>query len=241
MLRSLQLENFKAFGQRTVLPLAPITLLFGQNSSGKSSVLQSLNLLKQTRESRDVEALLLPRTENGFADLGSFQELLFDHELNRSLSIRLDVAITKNMREPGIVPRLLRRASTVGLEFSFSRRKPEDEITLEGFKLCSEDPNKFVASFENCEIPRELRRYAGAPYRSERRRSLTTLRAARCTAVNDDPTFWLPAYEWSLREKGRLLAMLREAQSNLQSDREPPYMRGLFDTTKNKRLTNEDA
>jgi predicted ATPase len=85
MLRSMQLENFKAFGQRTVIPLAPITLIFGQNSSGKSSILQSLNLLKQTRESRDVEALLLPRTENGFADLGSFQEMLFDHELKRTL------------------------------------------------------------------------------------------------------------------------------------------------------------
>ena len=59
MLRSIQLENFKAFGQRTVIPLAPITLIFGQNSAGKSSILQSLNLLKQTRESRDVEALLL--------------------------------------------------------------------------------------------------------------------------------------------------------------------------------------
>ena len=63
MLRSMQLENFKAFGQRTIIPLAPITLIFGQNSSGKSSILQSLNLLKQTRESRDVEAL--PSSKNG--------------------------------------------------------------------------------------------------------------------------------------------------------------------------------
>src|SRR3954447_23414998 len=92
MLRSIQLENFKAFGQRTLIPLAPITLIFGQNSSGKSSILQSLNLLKQTRESRDVEALLLPRTDNGFVDLGSFQELLFDHQLERMLHIRLDTS-----------------------------------------------------------------------------------------------------------------------------------------------------
>src|SRR5687768_9803482 len=113
MLRSIQLENFKAFGQRTIIPLAPITLIFGQNSSGKSSILQSLNLLKQTRESRDVEALLLPRTENGFADLGSFQEMLFDHELKRMLTIRLDVALTGNQREVGLIPRFLRRASAL--------------------------------------------------------------------------------------------------------------------------------
>ena len=77
--------------------------IFGQNSSGKSSILQSLNLLKQTRESRDVEALLLPRTENGIADLGSFQEMLFDHDLKRTLTIRLDVALDENQQPVGAV------------------------------------------------------------------------------------------------------------------------------------------
>src|SRR3954453_20438672 len=137
MLRSIQLENFKAFGQRTIIPLAPITLIFGQNSAGKSSILQSLNLLKQTRESRDVDALLLPRTENGFADLGSFQDMLFDHDLSRTLSIRIDMPLNPSPRE--YVPRFLRRSTTIGLEVSFSRKSVKDEITLEGFKLCGED------------------------------------------------------------------------------------------------------
>src|ERR1700722_12438451 len=123
MLKSLHLTNFKAFGERNSIPLAPITLIFGQNSAGKSSILHALSLLKQTRESRDVEALLLPRTENGFADLGSFQEMLFDHQLERLLSIRLDVALTGNQREVGMMPRFLRRATSLGLEFSFSRTK----------------------------------------------------------------------------------------------------------------------
>ena len=80
MLHSITLENFKAFGQSVKIPLAPITLIFGENSSGKSSILQSLNLLKQTRESREAGAVLLPRAEHGINDLGSFQELLFDHD-----------------------------------------------------------------------------------------------------------------------------------------------------------------
>ena len=46
MLRAIHLENFKAFGARTTVPLAPITLIFGQNSAGKSSILQALNLLE---------------------------------------------------------------------------------------------------------------------------------------------------------------------------------------------------
>ncbi len=50
MLSALILENFKAFGTRQTIPLAPITLIFGANSAGKSSILQSLLLLKQTLE-----------------------------------------------------------------------------------------------------------------------------------------------------------------------------------------------
>jgi hypothetical protein len=225
----MQLENFKAFGKRTVIPLAPITLIFGQNSSGKSSILQSLNLLKQTRESRDVEALLLPRTENGFADLGSFQEMVFDHELKRILSIRLDATLTGNQRDVGMIPRFLRRTNVLGLEFSFSRKKQEDEITLEGFKLCGESSTSFVALFEKCDLPREMRRYAGVPYRPARRRGPTILRAARCIAINNDPSYWQPAYDWSIQERERLHSMLTEARHAFAHGHDAPAIRGLFD------------
>ena len=70
ILKSLELENFKAFGSRERIEFAPITLIFGENSAGKSSILHSLELLKQTRESREAGSLFLPRTENGIVDLG---------------------------------------------------------------------------------------------------------------------------------------------------------------------------
>ncbi|MBN0047454.1 DUF3696 domain-containing protein [Streptomyces actuosus] len=50
MIDRLTLHNFKAF-QHAELPLGPLTLLTGLNSSGKSSVLQSLALLRQSHES----------------------------------------------------------------------------------------------------------------------------------------------------------------------------------------------
>ena len=63
MLKSLHIENFKAFSDSAQIDLAPITLIFGQNSAGKSSILQSLNLLKQTHESRESGPSLLPRAK----------------------------------------------------------------------------------------------------------------------------------------------------------------------------------
>jgi hypothetical protein len=229
MLRSLQLENFKAFGERTVIPLAPITLIFGQNSSGKSSILQSLNLLKQTRESRDVEALLLPRTENGFVDLGSFQEMLFDHDLNRVLRIRLDVETEGLKRDAGIAPRFLSSLSMIGLEFLFSRKRPEDEITLEEISLCGDDPEDTLAVFENCSLPKNMRRYAGPIYRSDRRRSPTYLRGAKCKSITKDPRFWQESYKWSVKEKKRLYRMLMDAKSYFAHEINAPAVRSLFD------------
>lgn len=45
MLSGLILENFKAFGGRhPIIPLAPITLIFGANSAGKSSIIDALAL-----------------------------------------------------------------------------------------------------------------------------------------------------------------------------------------------------
>ncbi|WP_062207664.1 DUF3696 domain-containing protein [Streptomyces sp. NBRC 109706] len=54
MLDRLTLTNFKAF-QHLELPLGPLTLLTGLNSSGKSSVLQALGLLHQSHAAGDLD------------------------------------------------------------------------------------------------------------------------------------------------------------------------------------------
>lgn len=48
---SLVIEGFKSLAERTEIEIRPLTLLAGANSSGKSSALQPLLLLKQTLES----------------------------------------------------------------------------------------------------------------------------------------------------------------------------------------------
>lgn len=82
MLRELLIENFKAFAQEQKITLAPITLLFGENSSGKSSILQTLLLLKQTiEEVESPEIVLLPKGKT--VDLGSYKELIYSHDTSR--------------------------------------------------------------------------------------------------------------------------------------------------------------
>ena len=65
-----RLSGFKAFARETKIPLAPLTLLFGANSAGKSSILQSLQLIKQSVDSESLIA-------SGRAiDAGSFSSVV---------------------------------------------------------------------------------------------------------------------------------------------------------------------
>src|SRR6056297_1629295 len=47
MLKRVELGNFKSFGEIQSIDLKPITLLFGANSAGKSTILQSLIYLSE--------------------------------------------------------------------------------------------------------------------------------------------------------------------------------------------------
>ena len=62
MLTTIQLQNFKGIAARQRIDFAPLTLLFGANSAGKSTILQALLYLHELieRGSADVD-----RTEVG--------------------------------------------------------------------------------------------------------------------------------------------------------------------------------
>ncbi len=48
MLTGLRLTNFKSWDDTGQVRLAPLTIFFGRNGSGKSSLIQSLLLMKRT-------------------------------------------------------------------------------------------------------------------------------------------------------------------------------------------------
>jgi uncharacterized protein YuzE len=50
MITAIEIENFKGIGERVRVPLKPITLLFGANSSGKSSIIQALHYAREIFE-----------------------------------------------------------------------------------------------------------------------------------------------------------------------------------------------
>lgn len=78
MFTSLTLRNFKTWRETEKIELAPVTVLLGTNSSGKSSLLQSLLLLKQTAASpdRSVHLNLGGDEINDYFNFGHFDDVL---------------------------------------------------------------------------------------------------------------------------------------------------------------------
>ena len=74
MLKSISLENYKCFKEKTDIEIAPLTVLCGVNSSGKSSILKSLLMLKQTAESKLTDPSLL--LSGDLVDCGSFDSVI---------------------------------------------------------------------------------------------------------------------------------------------------------------------
>ena len=210
MLQSLELENFKAFGERARIPFAPITLIFGENSAGKSTILQALYLLKQTSESREVGALLLPRAENGIVDLGSFREMIFDHDLGRSLSIRVE---TKD-------------DLALAIEFSFKRPSLEQEVLLDYIQIYDGKSAECIAKFQpvsTTEDPEEFwRRMGYLPYLSlHDLPPPSKLPVVECVCLTKDPKYWEPEFEWCKKNRKDILSRIKarmEQSVNHQTD-----------------------
>src|SRR5271157_1941196 len=86
MLTKLSLTNFKSWREIRDMRLAPITGLFGSNSSGKTSILQLLLMLKQTVESPDRVQALIFGDEKTPVNLGTFQDIVLGHLLPGEVS-----------------------------------------------------------------------------------------------------------------------------------------------------------
>lgn len=88
MFKEISMTNFKSWRETGAVRLAPLTGFFGANSSGKSSLLQMLLLLKQTAESNDRNLVLKTGSiQEGYVNLGTAHEITYGNEQTLSLGI----------------------------------------------------------------------------------------------------------------------------------------------------------
>ena len=84
MITHIRVKNFKSWQDSDIVKLAPLTGFFGTNSSGKSSLLQMLLLLKQTTERDNI---IFFGSDNSLVNLGNFREVIHGHKAEESLEL----------------------------------------------------------------------------------------------------------------------------------------------------------
>ena len=90
MLTAIRIGNFKAFAEAQRIPIRPLTLVYGANSSGKSTVLHSMVLARHAQETGDLD---VHRTNVGgdSVDLGGFRQYVHKREVNRRVEWAVDL------------------------------------------------------------------------------------------------------------------------------------------------------
>ena len=127
MITELRAQNFKSWQDTGTLQFAPLTGFFGANSSGKTSILQVLLMLKQTVERpSDWNEPLYFGNEASLVNLGNFDDIIHKHKQDLSLNISVSWKLPKQINiEENLID---------SLSFSTSINNKYERLALDTFR-----------------------------------------------------------------------------------------------------------
>jgi hypothetical protein len=119
---NLRLENFRLFRDSGWFKLAPLTCLVGRNSSGKSSIVSSLLLLKQSLEQQTMGTAPMALTLSGpYCDLGNYSDVVYDHNESSEITFSFAASLASIRSE-------VREKRTQLVDFSVPRPLPASRV-----------------------------------------------------------------------------------------------------------------
>lgn len=140
-MKAIRLERFKGYEDSGWIDLnKPITLIFGNNSSGKSAFLSSILMLKQSVGSMDSEKPFIFNAKNGI-DIGSFEDAVFQHNVDfkKPMIFSFEVEVDRTYKEIG-----LNEGNSVVLSIKVAYNKKRRFNTLIGFDLLSMHDKRLI-------------------------------------------------------------------------------------------------
>ena len=96
MLTKIRLRNFKAFKDTGDIEIAPLTVLTGPNSSGKSAIIRAMMALRQTTESRDPNTAFVPVGD--YVDLGRYEDFVFKHDTKSAVGFDVGLRLSSPLK-----------------------------------------------------------------------------------------------------------------------------------------------
>lgn len=144
ILKALHIANFKAFAIAQRMPLRPITLLYGANSAGKSSILHALALTHHAIETGDLDT---QRTRIGgeIIDLGGFRQYVHRRDREKQVELRFELD-PKHLS--GRVSELLRSADNIVVELVIGEGITSEQQDFYG------DQVREIVSEDSCRVER---------------------------------------------------------------------------------------
>lgn len=135
MITSFSVKNFRSLKNEAHVELKPITILCGVNSCGKTSIIKSLLLLKQTIESEDTNNAI---TLNGpYQVAQKLKDLLFIFRRQEDNSLTYTFKIENEKKELGNISFSIR---------PFSPKNKEQDNILSNFEIKDTNGNFFKIS-----------------------------------------------------------------------------------------------
>ncbi len=126
------IANFKAFGfPLQEIPLRPITLIFGPNSAGKSSVIHSLLWINHWIKGGELD-VRFPRLSDGKVDLGGFHQTIHRHESERRIICTISFPTSALSSK---VSNYFRVNDAVSLDLSFGQPPYGQSVQLLDYRL----------------------------------------------------------------------------------------------------------
>ena len=166
MITELRAQNFKSWQDTGTLQFAPLTGLFGANSSGKTSILQVLLMLKQTverpaKDSSDWNELLYFGDQRSLVNLSSFDAVIRGHRQDLGLGISVSWNLLEQTNIGGSLTDFLSFSTTIkksglyGFRYITNERDFElGEWTPQGhlFKSAGVRPFRFYGVIKPTEL-----------------------------------------------------------------------------------------
>lgn len=139
MIEAFRLTRFRGFEDTDWIALRPLTLFFGHNSSGKSSLLAGLLMLRQSVLNPDRSTPFVFTSDLG-VDLGSYEDLVFGHSYDprRPLSVSLRL----RLNEPFI--NIGRRIDEILLRLQIGYDKPRKVTYLLAAGIFDTEGRRFL-------------------------------------------------------------------------------------------------
>ena len=139
VITELGIGNFKAFGETQRVPIKPLTLIFGANCSGKSSILHGLLLAHHGMETGEYDAHQT-KLAGEMVDLGGFAKYVHKHDATRAVTLRFEVIVNPQSLYESLDGKGLEREpfcgfSRLGLSLRLTGREP----ALDGIEVHIDD------------------------------------------------------------------------------------------------------